>query len=403
MARQSQDGALVRPLFRDGPFTGFGPSRFRVDGEAVVAGVIRGGRPARLRGGVREYAPRVPGVYAMLDPRGRLLYVGKAKSLRTRLLSYFRGKSRDPKAGRIVSQTRWLLWEQCADEFAALLRELELIQRHRPRLNVQGQPGYRRYHYVCVGRPPASYVFLTSEPTGQEQALFGPLAVRSRAEEAVRRLNDWFQLRDCPSTTPIVFAEQPELFPAERAAACLRGELGNCLAPCAGACSRKAYAAQVQAARAFLEGQDLSPLQKLTRMMQQAAEEFQFERASAIRDRLQALQWLADRLALLRKARQGPAFVYPLTGHDGQQRWYLIQHGEVCGVVLAPRPGGQGRELRPLLERVFREGAWAEGVAPRRADSILLVASWFRRHPEERKRLLSRRQALACCQGPPGG
>ena len=62
-----------------------------------------------------------------------MIYVGKAKNLRCRLLSYFRENSRDPKAGKIIQQTRRLVWEQTGDEFAALLRELELIQRLRPR------------------------------------------------------------------------------------------------------------------------------------------------------------------------------------------------------------------------------------------------------------------------------
>ena len=75
----------------------------------------------------------LPRVYGMIDDRVRLIYVGKAKNLRSRLLSYFPENSRDPKAGKIISRTKRLVWEQSGDELAALLRELELIQRIRPK------------------------------------------------------------------------------------------------------------------------------------------------------------------------------------------------------------------------------------------------------------------------------
>src|SRR5262245_54625630 len=117
-------------LFGREPFTGFGPSRFIPIGHEPGVHRIKGSRSAKLKLGVRKQAPKRPGVYAMLDAVGRIIYVGKAKSLRSRLLSYFREKGRDPKAARILKRTRYLVWEHACDEFAALLRELELIQRH---------------------------------------------------------------------------------------------------------------------------------------------------------------------------------------------------------------------------------------------------------------------------------
>src|SRR5919204_1285873 len=140
--------------------------------------------------------PRQPGVYGMLDPGGRLIYVGKAKSLRARLLSYFRPRSRDPKAGRIVQEARYVVWERSADEFAALLRELELIRRWQPRHNVQGQPRRRRRVYVCVGRAPAPYAFLAGQPPRRALRCFGPVPGARRASESVRQVNNWFGLRD---------------------------------------------------------------------------------------------------------------------------------------------------------------------------------------------------------------
>src|SRR5262249_38389065 len=154
----------------------------------------------------------------MVDANDELIYVGKAKCLRARLLSYFRRGSRDAKAGRIVEQARRIAWEVLPSEFAALLRELELIRRWQPRCNVQGRPGRRRYVYVCLGRRPAPYLFLAAHPPGTAMAAFGPVPAGRRAREAVRRLNDWFRLRDCPQAQEMVFAEEVELFPIARPA-----------------------------------------------------------------------------------------------------------------------------------------------------------------------------------------
>ena len=90
MSRSPREGKGQPGLFPAEPFDAFGPSRFRAAGEPVTGRRVTGRRPARLRKLVREHAPKLPGVYGMLDGRGRLVYVGKAKSLRSRLLSYFR-------------------------------------------------------------------------------------------------------------------------------------------------------------------------------------------------------------------------------------------------------------------------------------------------------------------------
>jgi excinuclease ABC subunit C len=391
MPPPAQDG-----LFDAEPFAGFGPSRFRPADETPVGHRVRGRSQAKLERGMRAHAPKLPGVYGMLDARGKLVYVGKAKSLRARLLSYFRTNSRDPKAGRILDHTRTLLWEQANDEFAALLRELELIRRFRPRFNVVGQPGERRYVYLCLGKSPAAYAYLTRDPSGKEVARYGPLVSRGRADDAVRRLNDWFKLRDCPSTVPLTFADQPELFPDDgRSAKCLRYDIGNCLGPCAGLCTRRDYAANVRAAKAFLDGRDRSLLKELTRRMTAAAAELKFEQAMALRDRLAALAWLDDRLRFLRTARQGGSFVYPLTGPAGGTVWYLIHRGEVQAALREPRCPATLAAAAEAIERTFAGLDAAPAVTDRTVDSVLLVTGWFRKYAAEKAKLMTKGAALA--------
>ena len=397
MPRSAQDGRFAPPpdLFAKNRFDGFGPSRFHPPGEIPGGHAVRGRSAARLRHGVREAAPRRPGVYGMLDPKGRVVYIGKAKNLRARLMSYFRANSRDPKAGRIVRNTRTLVWEHAENEFAALLRELELIQLFRPRFNVLGQPGRQRYFYICLGKAPAPYAYVAKEPSPKDLGGYGPFVGRGAAEQAVRRLNDVFRLRDCQSRVPIAFADQGELFPDARGAKCLRYEIGTCLGPCAGFCSRRDYGAAARAAKAFLDGRDRSVLAAVSRDMAAASAALAFERASALRDKLQDLEWIDQRLGLLRKARDQQCFVFPLAGHDGRPLWYVIHRGQVCAAAREPAdPADKAAVARVIAQaRAGRPPVGPFACHP--VDSVLLVAAWFRKHPEQKPLLRPAAAVLA--------
>lgn len=333
----------------------------------------------------------------MIDRRGRLIYVGKAKVLRARLMSYFRVNSRDPKAGKILSRAVAITWETATDEFAALIRELELIRRFRPRFNVQGQPGNRRYTYVCLGRAPAPYAFVTRDPTGKELAIYGPLVGANQASDAVRRLNDAFKLRDCSQQVTMRFAEQRDLFETELSPACLRHDIGSCLGPCAGLCSRRSYATTLKGARDFLDGNDRSLLSSIEAEMVQASTKMEYERAMALRDKLADLRWLTDRLVWLKNARREHSYVYPLSESDERTVWYLIERGQVRAVSYADSP-----EAPDLIDQVYAEKKETATMMPRhQVDSVLLVAAWFRKRPEEREKCMSwdkARQTVQMCR-----
>ena len=379
-------------LFSSQAFAGFGPDPLNLCGGVPRLFCIQGRRPSSLRSQVRLDGPKRPGVYGMVDERGELIYVGKARCLRSRLLSYFRPKSRDPKAGDIIARTRLLAWEVLPTELSALLRELQLIRRWQPRFNVQGQPRRKRPAWVCLGRRPAPHVFLSPRVPSTAQAAFGPVPGGARAREAVRRLNDWFRLRDCPSPQTMTFADQQELFPVIPSAGCLRLEIGTCLGPCAATCTHSDYLEQVRGARAFLEGKDVSALARIDRDMQAAATAMQFERAAALRDRLATLGWLHEHLERLRQART-LSLVYPLQGHDGRDRWYVIVRGDVRAVLAAPSSAAEARAVAGVLEPI----ASGRTSAAEQVDNVLLIAAWFRKRPEELRKGMSLGQALEVC------
>lgn len=378
-------------LFPVDTFAGFGPTVARPLDFAPDLGRVRSRKTMRLRAGVRKSAPKLPGVYGMLGKHGDLLYVGKAKSLRSRLMSYFRD-SRDPKAGRILQHTHTLVWETVCDEFGALVRELELIRRHRPRFNVLGQPGRQRYCYICLGRAPAPYAYVNRTPNGKDLGVYGPFTSAARAGDAVRRLNDWYRLRDCSQSVSMHFADQSTLFEEERSPGCLRMEIGTCTAPCAGSCTRSAYGSQVRAAKRFMEGGDDRPIKDLSAKMLAAAAAMQFERAAAFRDRLAEIEWLWEKLNWLRQARKENTFVYPLTGPDERTVWYLIHRGRVRGACFRPTCSTSAASSLKLMEDVYATDL-GPGVTPGQVDHVLLVSSWFRKYPAEKMGLLMPEEA----------
>ncbi len=397
MARSAPDGPHAPNLFSAQPFAGFGPSLFHCDGGPSGCHRIQSRSAKRLWKEVRGVAPKSPGVYGMVDAKGRIIYVGKAKNLRARLMSYFREKSRHPKAGKIIANTRTLVWEYAADELAALLRELELIRRFRPRYNVLGIPGRERYRYLCLGRGPVAYVYVTREPTGKELACYGPFVGRGRLDLVARRLNDYFHLRDCSQKQRMIFAEDQSLFETKPTAACLRYELGMCLGPCAAFTTRRAYRRAVGSIRKFLDG-DESLLTALKTDMAHAAKAMQYEKAGAIRDKLADVEWLHQRLSLLRTSREQNAIVYRLVGHDGRPVWYLLNRGQVFAAVWEPTCDDSRRRTRELLEVVAQT---IPRIGRTCVDSVLLVSAWFRKRPDERASVRPAEAVLAELLPPP--
>jgi excinuclease ABC subunit C len=350
---------------------------------------------AALRDRVGRLAEARPAVYRMLDPLGRVIYVGKAKRLRQRLLSYFRASYPEDKAARILYAAQDIQWDYVHSEFAAGLNELRQIQRHRPILNWQMNRA-RRTVFVRVSSGPAPRV--TSGPGAgrQEGRCYGPFVSASRVAEGVRTLNDLLGLRDCAATMPMVFAGQRDLFDAPLRAACMRHELGSCSGPCAGFVSQAEYAAQIDAALAFLEGRAIGPIDRAVTAMQSASAAAEFERAARWREKLDQLIWLISATARARAAVAGLTFVYRDPGMFGDDRAYLIRHGVVRATYPYPTTPLELVAYRAVVREELNQPAPAPGPLPfQQLDEILLVMGWFRRHPEAFRRTTPLEQWLA--------
>lgn len=354
---------------------------------------VDGSTSAELRDGVRRHVPRAAGVYGMLDALGRLIYVGKSKMLRNRLLSYFMPNNEEDKAGRIVGASCGIVWETQPSEFAALLREQFLIRLFQPRFNVQGLPKRQQPIFICLGRSPAEQLYTSRKPEPNSLAQIGPLFGARRASRAVDVLNRVFKLRDCSSKQPCSFTDQLQLFDIELRPGCIRLEIESCLGPCISACSRGSYQKQVDLAAAFLLGQDDGPIEHLEMAMKSAAADYHFERAAILREDYKAVRWLSRRAVEIKRARDNYTFVYAVQGNDCGRNpgeasdkfdiWYLIRRGVLEGAVAAPRDEPEKRRVRRQLAKWLESDGTVGGQYTPRSETLALITSWFRNNRSE--------------------
>ena len=319
---------------------------------------------ARMRGVVREGAQDRPGIYRMLSSDGEVVYVGKSKRVRTRLLSYFRCAYPEDKGARILREATSIDWEYTPSEFAALLTELRLIKRLRPRFNVAMKRDARHYAFIKLSRGAAPKLMVVRGAGSEDGGVYyGPFLGAQRIGEAVRELSDALGLRDCSLDQKMYFSDQVDLFGMPlRTPGCIRHEVKKCLGPCVGACTVNAYAERVALARAFLEGSDAGPIERLRADMQLASDRMEFERAATLRDTLQRLEELREQFG----------------------RLYLIRRGRVRAEVPTPRTSSDRKSLDVLIRSVYTPPERQTASVPtHEIDELLLLSSWFRRNPAE--------------------
>ncbi len=361
----------------------------------------------RLLALVRAGCENRSGVYRMLDPTGAVIYVGQSRTLRTRLLSYFRAKGRRNKAARIMYHTFGIEWEYAKTPFGALLRELRLIKIHRPPFNAVMVRDDSTRGYVALTRGPVPGLrVVTRSDDPDAVSLFGPFRRVRQLRQAVRALAEAMSLRDCTleastgcnsrhraSDRLLWFAgHSPEIGLQEsgrrrRTPVCLRHELGTCAGPCIGAGDAGDYSAAAAEVRAFLEGRNDIPLRRLTIAMDEASAALSFERARILRDRLVLVQWLHGRVQHFAASVDRLTFRYHTHGTDGREWIYLIRRGTVRAEVAAPSSTSDHESFRSLIERTYASSDRTDIDVPTHdLEEFLLVASWFRKYPAERAR-----------------
>lgn len=242
---------------------------------------------------IAAHYPDTPGVYLMKDETGRILYVGKAISLRRRLASYFRpGADHSPKTVALVRRIARIDLLLVSTEKEALLLEESLIKKHRPRYNIVLRDDKRSLLFRLDRRSDFPRLTLTRTVNRDGSAYYGPFSSASAARDTQKLVGLIFPLRKCSDR---VFKN--------RVRPCLYHQLGQCLAPCVLPVDRAVYRELVTQVEQFLSGKSRSLVRDLRRRMREASEALRFERAAALRDQIRAIeQTLEGQASVLRDA-----------------------------------------------------------------------------------------------------
>ena len=233
--------------------------------------------------------PTRPGVYLMHDIAGQALYVGKARDLRKRVMSYFDSRPKVERTMRMVSRIHSQEISVTRSEGAALLQEHEWIKSLKPRYNILLRDD-KSYPWILItSAHEYPRIAFHRGARDRKQLYFGPYPSASSVRESINLIQKLFRLRNCEDT-----------YFAHRQRPCLQYQIRRCTAPCVGLVSAAEYAEQVGDAVLFLEGKDQKIIDRLIRRMEAAAADREYEAAAAYRDQinllkqLHAQQWMAS-------------------------------------------------------------------------------------------------------------
>ena len=236
--------------------------------------------------------PAKPGVYLFRDAKGVVLYVGKAKSLRSRTRSYFRGGDSRLGLDRLIERVEQIEVVVTSTEVEAFHLEQNLIKRYRPTFNVRLRDD-KSYPYIAVTvEDEYPRVMFTRERHRRGVTYFGPYASAKKVRETLDVLNRVFPYRPCEGPQPGRHSGIP----------CLDYHIERCLAPCVGYVTKEDYGAIVERVIEFLSGDSRPVLRELEEKMRDAAERQEFEEAARYRNRLTAVRHLAERQAADKRA-----------------------------------------------------------------------------------------------------
>ena len=281
--------------------------------------------------------PARPGVYRMLGDGDAVLYVGKARKLKNRVTSYFRGRAHEDRIQALLSQVRRIEVTVTASETEALLLEYNLIKRHRPRYNVvlKDDKSFPFIHLSTHRFPRLSFYRGSRRVAGQ---LFGPYPNAGATRETLLLLQKLFHVRSCEDT-----------FFANRSRPCLQYQIDRCSGPCVGLVTDEAYAQDVADAIQVLEGHDEAVIEKLGHRMEEAAERLEYERAARARDQIATLKRIQSTQNVTRKGNES-LDVVALSGVPGEYCVSVVhvRSGRNLGTSNFFPKGGLGDETEVL-------------------------------------------------------
>jgi excinuclease ABC subunit C len=318
--------------------------------------------------------PTRPGVYIMKDEAGKVIYVGKAASLRNRVRSYFGSPwGMEPKTRKLVENIADFEFIVTNSAQEALVLESTLVKRHQPYFNIRLKDD-KHYPYLKVDlTDPYPRIYITRRVEKDGGRYFGPFASAGSIRMTMDLIKRLFPYRSC---TKVITGTDPR--------PCLEYFINRCIAPCTAYCSKEEYDEVISQVIKFLEGKTDEVIDELTERMQEAAEAFDYERAALFRDRIQAVRRVSEK-QMMATTRPADMDVFGMARNDDEAcvQVFFVRGTKVIGrdhfVLQGTREETDGRVLASFLQQFYASAVHVprDLLLPSKPDDIELTRSWL--------------------------
>jgi excinuclease ABC subunit C len=339
--------------------------------------------------GVLDTLPVKPGCYLMKDAAGKVIYVGKAINLRSRVRSYFHASADlTRKTEQLVGLIADIEWILVGSELEALILEMNLIKRYQPRFNIRLKDD-KRYPYIKVHwADPFPKVTVTRMMAHDGNRYFGPYTAAWAVHQTLDLLRRIFPYLTCD-----------RVITGTDARACLWLDLKLCVAPCIGAVNGEEYRGMIDNLCRFLRGETETIVGRLEEEMGQASREMRFEKAALLRDQLKAIRQVVEKQKIVSPEKLD-SDVVALARQDGEAcvQIFFIRGGRLIGreyfILEGTREAGEAEVLRQFLLQFYAEAAFIppEVLLPAEVEEMRIVEDWLqsRRGGEKVKLVIPR-------------
>ncbi|GAB4502788.1 MAG: excinuclease ABC subunit UvrC [Anaerolineales bacterium] len=326
--------------------------------------------------GILANLPAKPGSYQMKNAEGKIIYVGKAINLRNRVRSYFHADaSHDNKTRRLVREIADIEWIVVGSELEALILEMNLIKRYRPKYNIRLKDD-KRYPYIKISWNEAyPKISVTRQMAEDGARYFGPYTSAWAVYQTLDTLRRIFPYLSCDREIT-----------GQDKRACLYYDIKLCAAPCIGAVDQAGYRQMIADLMDFLGGHSEPIVTRLTRQMESAAEELRFEKAAALRDRLKAISSIVERQKIVFAADYLDSDVLAMARADGEAcvQIFFIRGGKLIGREYFILEGAEDTPdpevMSQFLRQFYTEAANLPDqlFLPQQIEEAQIISQWLR-------------------------
>lgn len=320
--------------------------------------------------------PENPGCYLMRNASSAIIYVGKAINIKNRVRSYFQAQTgHDAKTRRLVREITDLEWIIVGSELEALILEMNLIKRHRPKYNIRLKDD-KRYPYIKVHwNEPFPKVTVTRRMAEDGARYFGPYTSAWAVYQTLDTLRRVFPYLTCDREIT-----------GKDTRACLYHDIKLCSGPCIGATDEAGYRQMISDLMSFLNGQSEDIVNRLQMGMKTASEELRFEKAAALRDRLTAIQAIIERQKIIFPADYLDSDIVAMARTDGEAcvQVFFVRGGKLIGreyfVLEGTEDAASAEVLGQFVKQFYTEAATIpqQVMLPEEIEEARIIAQWLR-------------------------